>query len=147
MRIAPSFPLDAVVRAASADGRTVPVKASRHGDVQRAEVEIDATGTHRVVFRLDEGTGVYAAIDAPKRGESSQGLRVLRARAEGGRLKLLLDGRAGRTYAVGVRGPRRPEAASGVTVGAGPNGDVRLLVSFEGPEGAYVRRQLDLPLR
>ena len=123
------------------------MKSSRQGDVQRAEVEIVATGTHRVVFRLDEGTGVYAAIDAPKRGESSQGLRILRVRAEGGRLKLVLDGRAGQTYAVGVRGPRRPETVPGVTVGAEANGDVRLLVSFEGPAGAYVRRQLDLPLR
>jgi hypothetical protein len=147
VRIAPSFPLDAVVRAASADGRTLPVKTTRLGDVQRTEVEIDATATHRVVFRLDEGTGVYASIDPPQRGEKSRGLRILRARAEGGRLKLVLEGRAGRTYAVGVRGPHRPEAAPGVSVGAGPNGDVRLLVSFEGPEGAYVRRQLDLPLR
>ena len=147
VKIAPSFPLDAVVRAASADGRTVPMKASRQGDVQRAEVEIDATGTHRVVFRLDEGTAVYAPIDAPQRGESSRGLRILRARAEDGRLKLVLDGRAGRTYAIGVRGPRRPEAVPGVTVAAGPNGDARLLVSFEGPADAYVRRQLDLPLR
>ena len=71
----------------------------------------------------------------------------MRARAEGGRLKLVLDGRAGRTYAIGVRGPRRPEAVPGVTVAAAPNGDTRLLVSFEASEGGYVRRELDLPLR
>jgi len=62
-------------------------------------------------------------------------------------LKLLLDGRAGRTYALGVRSPRRPQAVPGVTVSAAPDGDARLLVSFEGPEGTYVRRELDLPLR
>src|SRR5206468_7855581 len=60
VRIATSFPLDAAVRSASVDGRTVPVKPARQGDGQRAQVELEATGTHRVVFRLDEGTGVYA---------------------------------------------------------------------------------------
>jgi len=147
LRVALSFPLDAVVRSASVDSRPAPAKPSRQGDVQRAEVELDATGSHRVVFRLDEGTGAYAAVEAPRRGDHSQGLRILRARAEGGRLKLLLDGRAGRTYAIGVRGPRRPQAVPGVSVGAGPNGDARLLVSFEGPAGEYVRRHVELPLK
>ena len=147
VRIAPSFPLDATVRSASVDGGALPTNAVRRGDGQRVEVELDATGTHRVVFRLDEGTGVYAPVEAARRGEESRGLRILRARAESGRLSLVLDGRAGRTYAVGVRGPRRPQAVAGVTVSAAPNGDSRLLVSFEGPEGTYVRRELSLPLR
>jgi hypothetical protein len=147
VRVAPAFPLDAAVRAATVDGRAVPTKVTRQGDVQRVEVELEATGSHRVVFSLEEGTGVYSAVDAPRRGATSQGLRILRARAEGGRLKLVLDGRAGRSYAIGVRSPRRPQAVPGITVSAAPNGDARLLVSFEGPEGAYVRRELDLPLR
>lgn len=147
VRVAPWFPLDASVRSATVDGRTVPVKASRRGDGQSAEVELDATATHRVAFRVEEGTGVYAPVEAPRRGERSQGLRIVRARAEGGRLRLVLDGRSGRTYAVGVRGPRRPEAVPGVIVATAPNGDARLLVSFEGPEGGYVRRELELPLR
>jgi hypothetical protein len=147
VRVAPAFPLDAAVRAATVDGRAVPTKVARQGDVQRVEVELDVTGSHRVVFSLEEGTGVYSAVEAPRRGAMSQGLRILRARAEGGRLKLVLDGRAGRTYALGVRGPRRPQAVPGVTVSTAPNGDARLLVSFDGPEGAYVRRELDLPVR
>jgi hypothetical protein len=146
VRVAPSFPLDAVVRSASVDGRPAAAKPSLQGDVQRAEVELNATGSHRVVFRLDEGTGVYAAVEAARRGDRSQGLRILRARAEGGRLQLLIDGRAGRTYAIGVRGPRRPEGVPGVSVGAGPNGDTSLLISFEGPGGEYVRRQVDVRL-
>jgi hypothetical protein len=147
VRVAPSFPLDATVRSASIDGRPAPTKVARQGDGQRVEVELDVTGSHHVAFRLDEGTGVYAPAEAPRRGETSQGLRILRARAEGGRLKLVLDGRAGRTYAIGVRGAGRPQAVPGVTVSAAPGGDARLLVSFEGPDGAYVRRELDLPLR
>lgn len=147
VRLAPAFPLDATLRSVSVDGRPGPTKLARQGDVLRGEVELDVTGSHRVVFRLDEGTGVYAAVEAPRRGDRSQGLRILRARPEGGRLKLVLDGRAGRTYAIGVRGPRRPEGVPGVSVGAGPKGDARLLVSFEGPGGEYVRRQIDLPLR
>ncbi|PYQ16428.1 MAG: amylo-alpha-1,6-glucosidase [Acidobacteria bacterium] len=147
VRIAPAFPLDARVRSVDVDGRPAAVSPARLGDGQRLEAELDVTGTHRVVFRLDEGTGVYMAVEAPRRGQPSQGLRILRARADGGRLRLVLDGRAGRTYAVGVRGPRRPQAVPGVTVDAAPNGDARLRVSFEGPDGAYVRRDLDLELR
>jgi glycogen debranching enzyme len=147
LRLVLSFPLDAEVRSATLDGRVVPAKPGRQGDAQRAEVEVDVSGSHRVVVRLAEGTAVYTAVEAPRRGDRSQGLRVLRARAEGGRLTLLLDGRAGRAYAIGVRGPRRPEAVPGVSVGAGPDGDARLLVSFEGPGDGYVRREISLPLR
>jgi glycogen debranching enzyme len=147
IRIAPSFPLDAAVRSASVDGRPAPTTVTRRGDAQEVAVELDATGSHRVAFRLDEGTGVYAPVPAPRRGATSQGLRLLRARAEGGTLTLLLDGRAGQTYALGVRGPRRPQAAPGVTVTAAPNGDARLFVSFEGPAGSYVRREVALELR
>jgi hypothetical protein len=99
------------------------------------------------VFRLDDGTSVYAPVPAPPRGAASQGLRILRARAEGGKLKLVLDGRGGRTYALGVRGPRRPQAVPDVAVDVAPNGDARVLVSFAGADGEYVRREIDLPLR
>src|SRR5439155_1241564 len=82
VRVAPAFPLDAAVRAATVDGRAMPTKVTRQGDVLRVEVELEVTGSHRVVFSLDEGTGVYSAVDAPRRGATSQGLRILRARVE-----------------------------------------------------------------
>jgi hypothetical protein len=99
-----------------------------------------------VVFTYDEGTDVHAAIEPPARGAASEGLRVLRSRAEGGALHLNLEGLAGRSYALGVRTPHRVGTTPGVTVTATPGG-AELLVSFEGPNGDYARRVIDVPLR
>jgi glycogen debranching enzyme len=167
--LAPAFPLDARVRSVTADGRELRFEIDRRGDVQRAPVTLPVAATAvRVVFTYDEGTEVYTRIDQPARGAASEGLRVLRARAEGGVLRLTLEGLAGRTYALGVRSPRTVGEAPGVTVrpvtepaaqlavaGApapmavpGPvAGKTELSVTFDGPAGRYVRRNIDLPLR
>ena len=50
----------------------------------------------RVVFSYDEGTEVYAPIEPPARGAATEGLRILRSRAEDG------------TAAPDRRGPWRP---------------------------------------
>ena len=166
--LAPAFPLDARVRSVTVDGRDTPFEIERRGDVQRALVRVDvpATGpTMRIAFSYDEGTEVFSAIEPPARGATSEALRILRSRAEGGMLHLTLEGLAGRTYVLGLRSPRSVGDAPGVTVtpkpivtptptvtsrSAGDGGAVRtaeLRVAFEGPAGQYVRRTIDLPLR
>jgi len=77
-------------------------------------------------------------------GAESRGLRVLRARAEGGALRLLLDGRGGETYTLNVRTPRGLGAVAGI--GARRRGhDWELQIPFAG-EG-YVRREVAVPFR
>jgi hypothetical protein len=73
-------------------------------------------------------------------------LRVLRARAEGGALRLLLEGRAGRQYPLRVRTQKRLGAASGVSVKREAGRDPLLLVTFDGPGDRYVRREIAVPL-
>jgi glycogen debranching enzyme len=143
LELAPALPLDARVRSVTADGASVPFRMRPVGDGQRAEVELPlpAAGT-RVAFELEEGTEVFAPAEPLARGASSRGLRVLRARAEAGALSLVLEGLAGRAYRLGLRSPRQPAAVEGVEVEKGA-----LSVSFAGAEGAYVRRELSLPLR
>jgi hypothetical protein len=129
------------------DGRALPFRVRPGGDVQRVEVLVDPVpATARLVFALDEGTEVHAPPAMPEAGSRSRGLRILRARAETGSLHLVLEGLAGRTYPIGVRTPRALGDAAGVKATPGRAGTA-LLVSFEGPEGSYVRRTLDLPFR
>jgi hypothetical protein len=61
-------------------------------------------------------------------------------------LRLLLEGRGGKAYTLFARSPRRPRSAPGVVVKAAERGAYALEVSFEGPPGAYVRREIVLPL-
>ncbi|HEV2763773.1 MAG TPA: hypothetical protein VGV38_12400 [Pyrinomonadaceae bacterium] len=148
--LAPSFPTDARVRAVTVAGRPARFDVTRVGDVQRAEATVEnPPSSFEVVFEYDEGTDVSFEPDALQPGARSAGLRVLRARAEGERLRLTLEGRAGHTYSLHLRTPHEvaPEPSQGVWVETGGPTSKRLLVRFEGPAGSYVRRDLSLPLR
>jgi glycogen debranching enzyme len=170
--LAPAFPLDARVRSVTVDGIDTRFEVERRGDVQRAVIAVPlmtaaaranvrdsaastpAAGsdpvapqsTTRVVFSYDEGTEVFATIDTPARGAKSEGLRILRSRAEGGMLQLTVEGVAGHTYPLGLRSPRSAGDTAGVAVTTSA-GRTELRVTFEGSTGQYVRRTIDLPLR
>jgi glycogen debranching enzyme len=144
---APALPLDATVRSAALDGRPASFRVRRLGDVQLVEVMADSPGpTTTLELVHDPGTDVYVAIEEPERGARSAQLRIVRARAEDAALRLVLDGRAGRTYTLGVRTVREVGAAPGVRVRPAAAG-ATLEVEFAGPGDGYVRREITLPLR
>jgi len=148
--VAPALPLDARVRGVSVQGRATIFNTARTGDVQRPEVTFNAgLADAEVVFDYDEGTDVYHERRAPARGATSEGLRILRARADANELRLLLEGRAGHTYTLGVRTPHKLGSAPDVVTrdGDGRGGDAQLIVRFTGPEQKYVRRELVIPLQ
>jgi hypothetical protein len=147
LALAPALPLDARVQSVQIDGLDARFDARPEGDVQRIEIGVPKTtaATRRIVLIYQEGTDVFTRIELPDAGGVSEGLRVLRARVENGALRLVVEGRAGKSYGAGVRTPRRVSAVSGVTVTPAPRG-ADLVVSFEGPRGAYVRRSIVLPL-
>jgi glycogen debranching enzyme len=147
LSLAPAFPLDARIRSVTVDGGAARFRAKTEGDVQRVEVDVPVGGTapRRIVFAYDEGTDVFTRIVLPDAGSTSEGLRILRSRVEGGALRLVVEGRAGRSYRIGVRTPRRLGRAPGVTVIPSARG-ADLLVSFEGVAGGYARRSIVLPL-
>jgi glycogen debranching enzyme len=146
--LAPAYPLDARIRAARVDGRAVRFEVVRAGDVQRAELTVDAVGARcEVVIDYEPGTDVYVAVERGAPGSRSEGLRVLRSRAEPSALRLVLEGLGGRSYAVAVRSPRVVSATAGVEATRVRDGDFALEVSFEGPGDEYVRREVVLPLR
>jgi hypothetical protein len=73
-------------------------------------------------------------------------LRILRSHADGSSLRLLLEGRGGRTYTLLARSPRRLRGVPGVVVSHAERGAFALEVAFEGAPDAFVRRELVLPL-
>jgi glycogen debranching enzyme len=148
LTVGPSYPLDARVRSATVNGRAARFDVRRVGDVQRVEIVVDNPGPRtEIVVDSAEGTDAFAPAELPAAGSRSEGLRVLRARAEGGALRLVVEGRGGRTYPLAVRSPRAVSAAPGVTVKASGARTWALTVAFEGPGEAYVRRDVSLPLR
>jgi hypothetical protein len=145
--VAPALPLDARVRGVSLHGRPTTFTSTREGDVQRPEISFAAElPDTEIVFDYDEGTEVYLAPQPLLRGETNQGLRILRARAEAGTLRLLLEGRGGRTYTLGIRTPHKLGSATDVSVRVGGRGEQWLNVSFNSPASKYVRREVVVPL-
>ena len=117
------------------------------GDVQRAQILTDDRApSTEVVFGYDEGTDAYVQPQELQQGAASEGLRILRARAGTAAFRLNVEGRAGRTYLVSVRTPRRLGTADGVVVSAPPGRDPQLRITIEGPADSYVRREITVPL-
>jgi glycogen debranching enzyme len=145
--IAPAFPLDAIVRSVTVDGRRTPFKIQQMGDVQQAQVTLDTPSAQTSIqFEYAGGTDVYRKIEAPAPGAENSGLRILRSTATANQLKLVLEGRGGRSYSLFVRTPRRIGEAPGVKLTPTPGSDVRAEIAFEGPSDRYVRREIELPL-
>lgn len=146
VEIAPALPLDARIDAARVNGEEATVEVTRQGDRQRAEVVVaPVEGPVEVVYAYRPGTDVVVRHDAPAEGATNQGLRVLRSRAGGEALELVVEGRGGRTYTLPVRTPRTVGAVEGVEVTPTEDG-AELRIAFAGPAARYVRRTLRLPL-
>ena len=145
--LAPAFPLDAVIRTVSVNGRAAKFDRRVDGDIQRAEVVLSEPGTKMsVVFSYEDGSDVYQEVVAPAPGERNDGLRVLRSRAERDALTLTLEGRAGRAYSLRMRTPRTIGAVTGGELKSAATGDPELVVPFEGTGNEYVRKEVVVAL-
>jgi hypothetical protein len=144
--LAPSFPLDARVRAVEVQGRNIEFQTSRIGDRLRALVNFAMREQSvEVVFIYDEGSDVYVRPEIPAPGAESQGLRVLRSTAQENGLRLLLEGRSGRTYRLFVRSPHQLAETSGVKVERNDGPDQELILEFKDSPDGYSRLELTIP--
>jgi glycogen debranching enzyme len=143
--ITPAFPLDARVERVRVNGRSVQFTSERRGDVQFVGTEIEVERQAEVLFEYVEGSDVYVTHEAPRPGDRSAGLRVLRAHAEADGLRLLLEGAGGHTYTLGLRSPRTVGDAPGVNEVRRPGQDTRLIFVFNAP-GRHVRHEYFIPL-
>ena len=146
--IAPALPLDAQLDGVRVDGRTARATVQRLGDVQFAEVTVPQPGQQTVAeFRYRGGSDVYLDIAAPEPGARSQGVRILRSRADASALRLLLEGIGGRSYDLYLRTARQPGTAEGATLVRRTGRDPIVRVSFDGTPGEYTRQQVTIPLQ
>jgi glycogen debranching enzyme len=150
--LTPAQPLDARVRDVSINGRSARFAVDKQGDSQFVRIEVGPlAAATTVAVTLDEGTEIFRGIDAAPAGASNRGLRIIRVRATGSALSLLVEGVAGERYPIDVRTPRQlgdlPQGVATAGETATVPGARRLEVSFEGPAGEYVRREMSIPLR
>jgi glycogen debranching enzyme len=145
--VSPAFPLDAVVHTVAVNGRPAPFKMIQVGDVQQAQINVESPQVSTTIaFTYTEGSDVYTVLSEPAPGADNSGLRILRSTAAKDHLRLVLEGRGGRSYSLYVRTPHRIGPVAGVTFTSARAGDVQADVTFDGPSDRYVRRELILPL-
>jgi hypothetical protein len=107
VRFSPALAPGARVREVRAGGRPVASRIEETGrDVHVAfDVPLPATSGTDVAIRHGAGWRLEIGDDPPGRGERSRRLKILEARAQGDGLAVILEGLAGRSYAVVVHRP------------------------------------------
>jgi glycogen debranching enzyme len=146
--VSPALPLDATIDRIVVDGRSTKATVTRSGDVQFAEVTIvDRAARHLVELRYRGGSDVYLPARAPDPGARSDGVRILRSRADARALRLLVEGRSGRSYDLRLRTPRQPGTVEGATLVRNGGRDPIVRVSFDPADGDYSRREVVVTFR
>jgi hypothetical protein len=128
------------------NGRPASFRLVPAGDVQRVELAVEVREKADVLISYEEGTDVYVTREPPAPGARSEGLRVLRSRAEPGALRLLLEGHGGRAYTLRLVTPFRVEPGADFDAEPVAEGEYELTVPFGPPSGAYARKELVVPL-
>jgi glycogen debranching enzyme len=157
LTLAPAFPLDARIMSVVVNGRPARASMTRIGDVQFAEIAAAAATTDTVAqFRYEGGSDVYLRTPMPAPGARSEGIRILRSRADDGalargslgegELRLLVEGRGGRSYDLFLRSSKQVANVRGATLVSQAGGDPIVRVTFEGA-GEYSRRDVVVELR
>lgn len=143
--LAPTFPLDAVIKSATVGGKKAIPQIKKIGDIQHAELQLDLTANVEVVYLLDEGTDVYWNAPNLQAGQENLGLRIIKSQARADGLYLMLEGLSGHSYQLQVRSGRMLKEAEGAKISTVANGEQQLSVSFSGNSDDYVKREILLP--
>ena len=143
--ISPTFPLDAVIRRVTIDGRETDYTLDRVGDRLVVSAEIETTSwKSEFVYEFDPGTDVIVSAEPAAPGGRSRSIRILRSRAESDGLVLVVEGLGQQQYELMIRSPNRLSGAEGVAVRRIDDEYTLAIVSFVGPENVYIRRELKL---
>ena len=142
--IAPALPLDAQLADVRVNGRPVRSSIAPAGDVQFVEVVVEQPAPRTTAtFRYTGGSDVYVHTAAPLGGARSEGLRILRSRADAGALRVLVEGRGGHSYDVFLRTARAVASVNGAQLQPSIAGrDPVLRVTVDGAAEEYSKRDI-----
>ncbi len=144
--LAPSFPLDSVVKNIIVNGKKIAFQMKPNGDGQQAEAKFDlANAPAEISFDYVEGTDVYLVPSSLVAGAENLGLRVVKVQARKDGLFLILEGRGGQNYDLNIKSPQMFKETDGVKFLTAAAGERRLQISFAGQDGAYIKREIFLP--
>ena len=146
--IARAFPLDARVGSVRVNGCVRSRRRPRAlGDMQFVEASFDFAAATDVEFIVSEGTEVEAQVPPAAAGARSEAVRLLRARAIGDTLHLLVEGRgAAPTTCSCDRLARSTRRRRALRLWRAPAATARC-ASASTARPAIPRREIALPLR
>ena len=143
INLAPSFPLDAVVRNVTANGAKIQFQMKNFGDVQQAELTVNLTNAPvEIAFDYVEGTEVYQEIPMLAAGQENTGMRIIKSQARKDGLYLLLEGRGDQRNILNVKSPRGVKAGADVMIVGANAGEQSLQIVFSGSGKDYVKREI-----
>ncbi|MGI8783365.1 MAG: amylo-alpha-1,6-glucosidase [Acidobacteriota bacterium] len=131
VRIGPALPAGLTLRKVEVDGKAVEPEVTQAGDDQHANVELQLTGAHQVVWEHPPFVSVIAPMPAPEIGQPSRGLKILdEARGERS-LEILVEGVVDRSYQLELLAPLAITEVTGATLER--QGDGRALIGLKLP--------------
>lgn len=144
--LAPAFPLDAVIKSVSVNGKKTAFRSSTIGDSQHAEISIDLNdAVTDVVFDYVAGTEASYSIPSLVAGAENTGLRIIRATPQPTGLSLLLEGISGQAYALQIRSSRPLTSVAGASVNHVADDKYKVEISFPDHLGEYAKRSVVIP--
>jgi hypothetical protein len=141
----PALGLGTRVRAATANGRHVPVRTDviPGGQDVRAEVKTKLEGTTVCEIRFDPAVEILPPENESRTGDPNRGLRILRQDFAPGRLTVVCEGLSGESYVLGVTNAPLIKTVQGAALEKGS-----LRIDFPaGSSGSYGRRSVILNLK
>jgi hypothetical protein len=147
LELSPGFEPGAAVRRILVNGKPVPWSAAP-GDDLHAAIEFPLSGNDQVRYELTPGLRVVEPADAPLPGGSSGQLKILRLDWDRAAdvYTLVLEGRAGRSYALEVLAPGKPVRVEGATW-EGEAASGRLRIEFPASPAPWSSRTIRIPMR
>ena len=145
--LSPSFPLDAVIKNVTANGKKLAFQMKNFGDVQQAEVKFELTLPIEITFDYAAGTEVYQEIPLLEAGQENTGMRIIKTQARKDGLYLSVEGRGDQRNILNVKSPRGVKAGADVMIVGANAGEQNLQIVFSGNGKDYVRREILLPYK
>ena len=138
--LSPSFPLDAVIKNVTANGKKIAFQMKIFGDVQQAEIALDISNTPtEIAFDYAEGTDVYLIPNDLQAGQENTNLKIIRSSAQKDGLHLTVEGRGDQRNILNVKSTRGVKAGSDVMILSAAPSEQTMQIVFSGGKEFTIR--------